>query len=250
MSIDYNISHSEPIPLYIQIRENLKHAILEGTFEPGEKLPSEEELAACFGVSRMTVRQGLTELINANLLYRRHGQGTFVAKQKIDRDHTQLTDFFLSCLDRGLQPRAAVLRRDLIPASETVAEALCLSLDEMLIRIETVRFVDEVPITVHCAQLPLSLFPQLYEADLSTLGLEKRHLWDVMAECGVRVAHAQERLEARLADSYLADLLDIEQGAPILYGERIIYADDGRPVKYADCYNRGDRFSLTVSMSR
>ncbi len=238
------------IPFYIQIRESLREQISHGILELGQKLPSEDELAATYGVSRMTVRQGITDLISAGLLYRRHGQGTFVARSHIERDHTRLTNFFESCREKGINPCARVLCRELLSADEKVAKALLLNQGDPIIRIETLRFVNGIPITLHDTQLPLKLFPQLLEIELESLNLDSRHVWEVMESYGTKVSYCVQRLEARLADGYLSTLLEVEQGSPILYGERVLYADDGIPVKYADCYNRGDKFSLTIEMKR
>jgi GntR family transcriptional regulator len=238
------------IPLYIQIKNHLKSEILSGEIEPGEQLPSEDDLAQLFGVSRMTIRQGVSELIRDGLVYRQHGKGTFVTQAQIIRDHTRLTDFFKSCVQNGLKPSAKVISRELIPASEKVAEYLLLEPGEQVILIETLRFINDKPITLHATQLPYKLVPQLWENDLDSLQLDRRHIWEAMEQYGVKVSRAQERLEALPADKRQAELLGMEEGSPILYGERVLYAVDGKPVKYADCYNRGDRFSLTISMIR
>src|SRR5574342_793022 len=79
---------TEGIPIYIQIRETLRGEIARDVLKRGEKLLSEQELASRFGVSRMTVRQSIAELIDEGLLYRRHGVGTFVALPHLERDHT------------------------------------------------------------------------------------------------------------------------------------------------------------------
>ncbi len=75
-----SLNKIEGIPLYIQIRESLRQEITDKKLLPGHKLPSEDELAVRFGVSRMTVRQGLSDLIEEGVIYRRHGVGTFVSR--------------------------------------------------------------------------------------------------------------------------------------------------------------------------
>ncbi|MGB9640749.1 MAG: GntR family transcriptional regulator, partial [Anaerolineales bacterium] len=73
------IISTEGVPLYVKIREVLRTEIINGNLKRGQKIPSEDELAARYGVSRMTVRQGILDLIDEGLLYRRQGLGTFVA---------------------------------------------------------------------------------------------------------------------------------------------------------------------------
>jgi GntR family transcriptional regulator len=80
--------------------------------------------------------------------------------------------------------------------------------------------------------------------------LENTPLWDLLEKYGYRVKRAIQRLEAREADPELARMIGLDPGAPILYKERTIYAEDGTPVEFTYCYNRGDLYSLTVSMER
>ena len=239
------LSKVEGIPLYVQIRESLRKEIEDHILAPGQKLPSEDELASKYGVSRMTVRQGIIDLIDEGLLYRRHGIGTFVAQPQVERDHTGLTNFFESALQKGIEASMQVLIADILPARLRVAKALNLKEGELAIRIKTLRFANGIPVTIHDAYVPYKLFPQLLQEDL-----EARHLWYYMELYGQRVKRAVQRLEARESDEELAQLLGIEIGAPILYKERTVYSDNGTPVEFTYCYNRGDRYSLTVTLYR
>ncbi len=242
--------HAPSAPRYIQIREALLRRIQDGDLKPGEKLPSEDQLAAEFGVSRMTMRRSLDDLINAGLIYRRHGLGTFVSKTTIERDHSRLTDFFENCRLGGHVPGARLLHKEQKDALPHIARALGLQPGEPVIRLATLRSVDGAPITYHDAYLPAYRFPDLLEAEPATLGLDRQHVWQLIETQSYTVANVVEKLEAQLAGKDVARLLKIKPGDPILYGQRVLYSDDGTPLKYADCYNRGDRFSLTVVLAR
>lgn len=243
-----DLTHTEGIPHYVRIRESLRTRILNGEYQSGQKLPSEDELATQFSVSRMTVRQGVSDLIDEGLLYRRHGIGTFVAYPHVERDHTRLTNFFESSIEEGINAKACILDLEIITAKDRVARALAIAEGDAVIRIRTLRFADEVPVTVHDAHIPYSLFAKLLDEDRETL--ESEHLWTFMENMGYRVKSAIQHLQARDADEELARLMVIEEGAPILYKERTVYADDGTPVEFTFCYNRGDRYSLTVTLFR
>jgi GntR family transcriptional regulator len=80
--------------------------------------------------------------------------------------------------------------------------------------------------------------------------LEVQNLWRLFEQCGYKVKRAIEHIEAREATKELAKLMKIKVGVPLLYKERTIYAMDGTPVEFTYCYNRGDIYSLTVSLSR
>jgi len=239
------LSKSDGIPLYVQIRKALREDILNEILTPGQKIPSEDELAVRFGVSRMTVRQGISDLIDEGLLYRRHGVGTFVTQPHVERDHSRLTNFFESARAEGIQVNVHLLAADILPAKPKVARALCLAEGDLVVQVKTLRFADGLPITVHDAHVPYKLFPQLLQEDLETL-----HLWEIFDSYGHRVKRAVQRLEAREAEEEIANLLEMDEGAPILYKERTVFQEDGTPVEFTYCYNRGDRYTLTVVLDR
>src|SRR5690606_25013339 len=82
-----------PAPLYAQIKELLRERILDGSYKPHEQMPSESEMMATFGVSRITVRQALNDLQQEGLIFRIHGKGTFVSKPKAFQDLGKLQGF-------------------------------------------------------------------------------------------------------------------------------------------------------------
>ena len=240
-----SLSKVEGIPLYVQIRKSLKDDIVNKVLRPGQRLPSEDELATQFGVSRMTVRQGISDLIDEGLLYRRHGVGTFVSQSHIERDHSHLTSFMEFAREEGIDATIRLLIADILPAKLQIARALLLDEGDLVIRVKTLRFVESIPITVHDAYVPYKLFPQLLQEDL-----EAQHLWAIFESYGFRVKRAVQRLMARGAEEEIAQLLEVEIDFPILYKERTVYLDDGTPVEFTYCYNRGDRYSLTVVIDR
>lgn len=239
------LTKTEGIPMYVWIREALRTEITQGILKRGEQLPSEHALASKFGVSRMTVRQSIAELIDEGLLYRRHGVGTFVAFPHLERDHTRLTNFFDLAKGEGINARADLLSLQVIPAKQKVAKALDIKAGEAVIRVKTLRFANNLPITIHDAHIPHRLFSRLLDENLQV-----QNLWSLFEQCGYKVKRAIQRIEARQATKELAELMGITEGAPILYKERTVYAEDGTPVEFTYCYNRGDVYSLTVSLER
>lgn len=239
------LSKADGIPLYVQIRKAIQDDILNKVLLPGQKLPSEDELAARFGVSRMTVRQGISDLIDEGLIYRRHGVGTFVAQPHVERDHTHLTNFIEMARKEGIDLKVRLLAAEVIPAKLKVARSLSLEEGDLVIRVYTLRYTSELPITLHDAYVPYKLFPQLLQENLET-----NHLWDIFESYGFRVKRAVQSIEAREAGDEIARLLEVEDGVPILYKERTVLLDDGTPVEFTYCYNRGDRYRLTVVLDR
>jgi len=239
------LTRTEGIPMYVWIREALRKEITQGVLKRGAKLPPEHELAAKHSVSRMTVRKSIEDLIDEGLLYRRHGVGTFVAFPHLERDHTRLTSFFDKAKGAGIETAVTLLILEVIPARQKVAKALDIAPGEPVIRVKTLRFANKLPITIHDAHIPHKLFARLIDENL-----EVQNLWTLFEQCGYKVKRAIQRIEAREATKELARLMEIKEGAPILFKERTVYADDGTPVEFTYCYNRGDVYSLTVSIER
>ncbi len=100
---------TEGVPVYVQIRESLRAEITGGLLKRGEQLPSENELASKYNVSRMTIRESIEDLVDEGLLYRRHGVGTFVAYPHLQRDHTRLTSFFDKAENEGIRVQVTLL---------------------------------------------------------------------------------------------------------------------------------------------
>ncbi len=239
------LTNGEGVALYMQIRERIREQIAGGALKPGEKLPPEEELANQLGVSRMTMRRGIQDLIDEGALYRRRGVGTFVAQRHIDRDHNRLVSYLESAAQEGFVPQIEVLSCEVVGATLIVARGLKLREDEPVTRVRTLRLADGEPLAIHDEHVPYRLFPDLMDADIST-----RQLWELLSDNGHPVKRAVQRVEARVAEEEIAQLLGIEEGAPILYKLRTVFSEDGTPVEFAICHNRGDRYSLTTTLSR
>ncbi len=239
------LDKTDGVALYIQIRDTLREQIMTGVLKPGEKLPSEDDLAARFGVSRMTVRRGISDLVDMGMLYRRRGVGTIVSQFHLERDHNRLADFFETARAEGFEPEVRLLGKEVVPAKLAIAEALGLQESEPLIRIQTLRLANGVPITLYEEYVPYKLCPMLLTEDM-----RNRAAWQVLEEQGFAIKFAVQRLEARLADARTAALLNIEEDAPILFKNRVIYIEDGTPVELIHCHNNGNLYSSKMTLVR
>ena len=237
------LTKTEGVALYVQIRETLREQIKNGQLEPGQKLPAEDELAAQFGVSRMTVRQGISDLTDEGVLYRRRGVGTFVAQFHVERDHNKLTNFLETAQAQGFEAEVRLLVREVVPAKISVAKALALHETEPVIRIQTLRLANGLPITVYDEYVAYKLCPQLFQEDLHS-----RPAWQILESYGYTIKRAVQKIEARLADADIAALLGIEENAPILYKHRVVLTEDGAPVELILCHNRGDSYSVKMTL--
>ena len=76
-----NFAFRNSVPKYLRIRSWLQENISNGNINPGEKLPTEEQLARLFQVNRMTVRKAIDELVSEQMVTRKPGVGTFLIKR-------------------------------------------------------------------------------------------------------------------------------------------------------------------------
>src|SRR5690242_475214 len=148
------LERSNPLPLYYQLKEVLRQQIRAGHLAPHTAIPSEPELVARYHVSRATVRQALTELVNEGLLYRQHGKGTFVCEPRIQQTQSELTSLTQDIRRRGKRPGGILLVSELVRGSEIVRKQLELADEEQVIRLERLRTADDLPIAHETDYLP------------------------------------------------------------------------------------------------
>ncbi len=234
------VSRNSKIPLYHQLYEGLRSQILSGELEPGDMLPTENELLDRHGISRNTVRQALDLLVNDGLIVRERGRGTFVAQPKIDQGLTRIISFTEDMRRRGLKPDTRVLLRTLMPAPEHIAEALGVPVGEELAHLERLRLADGEPMSIEKSYLVHRYCPGVLERDYSSVPLREA----LAREYNIFLVHGKQRISAIAAPADTAAHLDIAPGAPLLYIERTTFTARETAVEYLQIYNRGDRYTL------
>lgn len=232
-------------PLYRQIRHLLLQAIKRGQLLPHEQAPSERELSELTGVSRMTVRQALQQLVSDGWLYTVPGKGTFVAADpKIEQNLQRLTGFTEEVQSQGFAPGSQILSIQVVPADGRTAEVFGILPGSALIRICRKRLANGVPIAVETTHLVQEAFPGLDGIDLAN-----QSLYNVLqTRYSVYPARAVQLVEAHSVDEATAVLLEIQPKEPVLTMERITYGIDGRPVEYVLSTYRADRSRLRVEL--
>jgi len=233
------------IPLYVQIRESLRERFQSGEYEVGALLPSEEALAREYGVSRMTLRHALDDLVKEGLIIRKHGVGTVVSSTKVVRDYSRLTSFFRDARKRGLEPRSRVDLLETIPAEDLVADELMIDPGDEVFHILRRRFLEDEVIALHELFIPAALCPWIPEVDLET-----GSLYDLYDQHDLRIEWGKQIVEAHAAHPEEAEKLELEPGSPVLYSKRISLTKNNIPVERVIAVSPGDRFSLNLVMRR
>lgn len=225
-------------PVYIQIHNQIKKDIEAGVWAVGDRIPSERELASEFNVSRMTLRQAVQTLVEEGILERQVGAGTFVARKKVQEKMTGVTSFTELMEEQGKKPSSRTVSYLVTTPSLSEMERLKLKDDEKVLRMERIRYADEVPICFEVATLPYSLVKDYERNQITT------SLYRTLEESGRKIGHAQQSVSAQVASERIAEYLNIKRGSAILRLRQITELGDGTPFEYVRTQYAGDKFEF------
>jgi GntR family transcriptional regulator len=233
-------------PLYLQVREQLRARILDGSYSPNTQMPSENELCALFQVSRITVRQALGDLQKEGLIFKIHGKGTFVAKPKAFQNVSRLQGFAEAMSSMGYEIFNKLQQFSFIPASALIAARLQIAEGSIVTEIKRVRLLNREPVSLEITYVSEAIGIQLQKADLVT-----RDIFLILEnDCAIALGHAELSIDAVLADDDLNAALGVEEGSPILRIERLAHDAGGQPIDFEYLYFRGDSFQYRLHIDR
>ena len=224
-------------PLYSRIQEYIAELILSGKLAPETKIQSEREFSEDLGVSRMTVRRALTELVNEGLLERKHGSGTYVAKPKVTYESVELVNYIEAMQQRNIATTSQLLEFSEIVASRRLAELLKIEIGNPIYRVDILRLANRVPVILERVFFPCVRFPKLEDWDL-----EKSSIYDLLTMAyNVKLGRISQTVEAVAAADTVAQQLRIEENSPLLMLSRIIYQKEtDEPVVFSHDFLRSD----------
>lgn len=231
------------IPLHTQLAALLRGRIYSHELTPHTQLPSERELCDKHGVSRITVRNALNELLHEGLVFKAVGKGTYVADWTLNEELQPLSSFSDDMKRRGLQVTSRVLEARVIAADDSVAQQLQVPRGAEVIRLHRLRLADGALIALQLSHLPHHLCPRLATYDFAT-----RSLFDTLrTEYGLRLGRADTTISAALARADETRLLQLPQRSAVLISEQVTYLEDESVIEATRSVFRGDRYKLHVS---
>jgi GntR family transcriptional regulator len=234
---------SPKVPRYQGIADYVRGLVAAG--QPGDRLPSDAELCERFGVSRMTARQAVQLLANEGLLYRRPGQGTFIASRRVARPLGSPLSFSENMRQRGLEASSRLLTAELVEPALADVEALRLeSAAQRVLLIERLRLADGVPMAIERAVLAPDLAPVL-EADL-----EGASLHAAMEQLGRIPTRAEAQVSARRATARERRLLGQDASGVVLCERRVIVDQAGVPLEHTETRYAAERYVFDAILER
>lgn len=229
------------LPTYIKLKEEIQQSIEKGALVPGDRLPSERDLAEAKGLSRMTVRQALTELVAAGALYREQGRGTFVSARKMQQRN--ISSFSETVRMRGFAPSTHVLEFASAQPPEDIAQRLMVP-DGEVYRALRIRLADATPVAAEEVFIPLHICPGLRKEDLAG------SLYHLMTEVfGHRIGSADSSVSALLPGARHQEYLKIPRSTPILKVNSLYYSASGTTLYYERAVYRTDMYEYNIRIS-
>lgn len=230
-------------PAHARIRDDLRREIESGALV--ERLPGEVELAARYGVTRMTVRQALTALVNEGMLVRRRGVGTFVAQNANRRNMSRLTGFTEDVRNEGRTVDTRMLTQRIEPTSPDVAVALELAPGAHVVHVARLRIVDGAPMIIQRSWVPYERCPDLWNEPL----VEGSLYATLRGRYGIELRRADQRIAAEAATQEHAQLLEVPVRSPLLRVERLTFDGSNLPIELARSWTRPG-FEIAMHIER
>jgi len=225
----------------VRKRDEARRRVLElvGELDVGAAIPPERKLSVDLGVSRLTLRAAVDQLVREGWLERRPGSGTFVATPR-----PTLSSFSAEMQRQGLAATSRTLAFEVVTADAGLGRALGVSPSAEVVRAVRLRLADEHPIGIERLHLPAALVPGLQAADL-----ERRSLYELLEQrFGVAIGFARQTTEPTVTDEEESSLLRTPLHAPAFFAQRTSYTAAGEIVELVRSVYRGDRVQLVAEL--
>src|SRR6202163_361414 len=230
------------VTLWRRIADDLEQAIALGTHAAGERLPGEVEIADRFGVNRHTVRRALSELTERGLVRAERGSGTYVETARLPYPIGSRARFSEIVGAAGHQAGGRLLTSATEAASGHVARQLEIAPGTPVIRLEILRSVDRVPVSLGTTWLPVERVPKAVRYYRATNSMTK-----TLAHAGIAdYRRHSTRISAAVVDALDAARLRLTAGRPLIVVDGIDVTPDGLPILTTHARFAADRIELIV----
>lgn len=235
-----NVDKSSGIPLYKQVIEAIRQDIRTGVLKAGQQIPTEPELEKKYGVSRVTVRSAVLELVSEGLLVRYQGKGTFVQSEVIEHNVRLLNSFSEICREKGMTPGSVLLESRFETPTAQDLKRLQLDPLENVFSFRRLRLADQIPIMIESNHFP-GRYGFLSSFDFST------SLYSVLREHNIIPTRITKVIDIAWADRESARLLETAAGHALLRVDTLVYDQYGNPLHTCLHLIKSEFFKLTIT---
>lgn len=229
------------IPLYIQL-ENILIELIKEEMRVGDIIPSENELAKKYSVSRMTAKKAIDNLTIKGLVERVKGKGTFVVEQdkKIELPLNKLRGFTQRVKEIGLIPKNIVPIFEKRRADKKIASILNIEENTEVWYMERVRKIGEIPAVFEQSYIAVDLLPNLSREELL------KSKFEYVKKQGLEIDNSERNISAEIPDDYVASFLQLKRNEPILLAECMTYLKDGRVLEYSKIFYNQKKYRFKL----
>ncbi|MVX65113.1 UTRA domain-containing protein [Clostridium chromiireducens] len=232
---------------YEEIAGDIRNGILSGKYNPNEQLPLEKEMCEHYGVSRITIKKAVDELVFQGLVIKRRGSGTFVkALDDNDVQELSLARQFegFSETHKERKVTSEIIQFEVVHPTEEIATKLKITCDDFVYYVVRARFADDEPYVIDYTYMPIGLIPGM-KKDV----LLKSIYGYIENDLGFKIKSAHRLIRAILPSELEQKWLEIDSNFPILEVEQVGFLDNGQPFEYSKAHHRSDRIEFrTVSI--
>lgn len=233
------IDKSSPIPVYYQLKEDILKKIREGVWKVGQCIDSERELSENYGVSRMTIRQALGELVQEGILVREKGKGTFVCEPKVKQKDMMSFSEIIKRTGRTLETKVVEFNK--IPTPEDLTDTFSF---EEVYKINRNRIVDGECIANEIVYIPSDYCGFINEEKL------QGSLYNILEEFGYSVEYSESSIKAVIMDETNKKIFGVEEQVPLLQINGKTINSDGKVLFVEEATYRSDKYILEVNILR
>lgn len=226
--------------------EQIECYIIENDLKPHDRLPSERDMCAMWDINRTTLRSAITRLRDEGVLYNKIGSGTYIAPKKLVRNLQDLKGFNDFALDEGRNPATKLLCCQIREANKKIAKSLRLPLGHHILEVGRVRYIDGNPVMLEHSFWDAERFE-----GLETYDFEIESIYAILArDYGVVLERGREKLNVTYVGADEAELLEMEESAPVIYQSGVVSDDSGTPVEYFRLIARSEYIQFASMLMR
>jgi len=244
--VEIEIDRNSPLPLYFQVKQMILKRIEEENAQPGSSLPGEKDFEEQYGVSRITIRRALQELVDEGYIVRQPGKGSFVRQAKLQDRSAVLGGFAYDLRAQGYEVESEILEYSVQPAATHIAEKLGIGIGKDLLYFKRLVIADGEPIAVTNAHFNVDSHVAFSRKELSMDSIfplfERKY--------GIVLRRAQKSIEVTLTLKDEADLLGVAPNSPAMLTELLVFNEQEETVGFVKTLYRGDRYKYFIMVTR
>lgn len=232
-------------PMYLQLKKVIYSKIQSGEYLPGTSIPSENELAKMYGINRLTVRNGIDQLVNEGLLMRVQGKGVYVLGAN-GKSNVETVGGFEEIVDASNAARSIKIIKQVVRKAYDKFSWICgIGSEDEIYYIKRIIYVGGTPSYLEETYIPKYLIPQLDSIDLSVFSIE-----EIYEFYGIIRNKVNETIDLTRLDANEGRMLKISANEEVMVMESTSFDDKSRVIDYRRKYSVNDLCKYSVCMKK